>query len=83
MSESLSCVEQREEEQTELEEAGGAEVRWFKPGIVSSQRRVQPPQTCRKSRNLRNPLFDTHPYFLHKYRYVKLSVIRVNTDCLS
>lgn len=33
MSESANCVEQREE-QTELEEAGGAEVRWFKMGIV-------------------------------------------------
>lgn len=37
MSESANCEEQREE-QTELEEAGGAEVRWFKMGIVSSTR---------------------------------------------
>lgn len=37
MSESANCEEQREE-QTELEEAGGAEVRWFKLGIVSSAR---------------------------------------------
>lgn len=39
MSESENCVEQREE-QTELEEAGGAEVRRFKMDIVSSCRRV-------------------------------------------
>lgn len=37
MSESANCEEQREE-QTELEEAGGAEVRWFIMGIVSSPR---------------------------------------------
>lgn len=37
MSESANCEEQREE-QTELEEAGGAEVRWFKMGIVSAPR---------------------------------------------
>lgn len=36
MSESLNCVEQREE-QTELEEAGGAEVRRFKTGFVSAR----------------------------------------------
>lgn len=34
MSESANCVEQREE-QTELEEAGGAEVRRFKTGALS------------------------------------------------
>lgn len=32
MSEILSCVEQREE-QTELEEAGGAEVSWLKRAL--------------------------------------------------
>lgn len=36
MSDNTNCEEQREE-QTELEEAGGAEVRWFNIGIVSSQ----------------------------------------------
>lgn len=35
MSDNANCEEQREE-QTELEEAGGAEVRWFKVGIVFS-----------------------------------------------
>ena len=35
MSDNANCEEQREE-QTELEEAGGAEVRWFNIGIVSS-----------------------------------------------
>lgn len=37
MSDNANCEEQREE-QTELEEAGGAEVRWFNIGIVSSRR---------------------------------------------
>lgn len=36
MSESPNCAEQREE-QTELEETGGAEVRRFKMGIVDFQ----------------------------------------------
>lgn len=35
MSDNANCEEQREE-QTELEEAGGAEVRWFNIAIVSS-----------------------------------------------
>lgn len=39
MSDNANCEEQREE-QTELEEAGGAEVRWFNIGIVSSQHYV-------------------------------------------
>lgn len=39
MSESANCAEQREE-QTELEEAGGAEVRWFKTDIIFSHHRV-------------------------------------------
>lgn len=34
MSESANCVEQREE-QAEVEDAGGAEVRCFKMGIIS------------------------------------------------
>lgn len=42
MSESLNCVELREE-QTELEEAGGAEVGWFKTGIVSAHLSQNPP----------------------------------------
>lgn len=36
MSDNANCEEQREE-QTELEEAGGAEVRWVNIGIVSSR----------------------------------------------
>lgn len=39
MSESANCVEQREE-QAEVEDAGGAEVRYVKTGIISSQCRV-------------------------------------------
>lgn len=35
MSDNAKCEEQREE-QPELEEAGGAEVRWVNIGIVSS-----------------------------------------------
>lgn len=55
MSESANCVEQREE-QTELEEAGGAEVRWFKTGIVSFQRRVHLPHSYHTSINTVKPL---------------------------
>lgn len=49
MSESANCEEQREE-QAELEEAGGAEVRWFKMGIVSAYLHLS--QTCHTSLNL-------------------------------
>lgn len=47
MSESENCVEPREEEPTEPEEAGGAEVKMFliKGGIVSSRCRVHLPQS--------------------------------------
>lgn len=56
MSESANCEEQREE-QAELEEAGGAEVRWFKMGIVSSQHRVFTSFTdlSHKSQSLKPP----------------------------
>lgn len=51
MSESANCEEQREE-QTELEEAGGAEVRWFKNGHCLISAYLPLSRRCRTSINL-------------------------------
>lgn len=67
MSELLSCVEQREE-QTELEEAGGAEVSWFKTVIVSAHLSQNLP--CESV--IPKPPFFTYGFL--ELAYVKLSL---------